>query len=260
MTTLTERAGVRGLGRLTLTESRLFMRDFGSWFFALLFPTVLLVGIGLLIPGMREVMVDVPAPWNQLEAIHIALPVVLATAMATVGLVTLPVYLADYRHNGVLRRLSTTPMRPQGVLVAHVIINVAALVIASVLALAAGLLIFDAPMPKQWLVALVVFLLGAAAMFAIGLLVAARAAKGSAASGIGMLIYFPMLFFAGLWTPGPLMPDTLATIATYTPLGAASQALTTAWFESGFPAHQVLVMLAYSAVCFPLAARLFRWS
>ena len=33
---------------------------------------------------------------------------------------------------GVLRRLSTTPMRPQGVLVAHVVINVVAVVAAVV--------------------------------------------------------------------------------------------------------------------------------
>ena len=260
MTTLTERAGTRGLGTLTLTETRLFMRDFGSWFFALLFPTVLLLGIGLVIPGMREVITDAPPPWAGMEAVHTFTPVALATAMGTVALVTLPVYIADYRANGVLRRLSTTPMRPQGVLVAHVVINVVAVLVASALAVLAALLVFGSPMPQQPLLAVGVFVLGAAAMFGIGLLIAALAPKGAVASGIGMLVYFPMLFFAGMWTPGPAMPDTLATVASYTPLGAASQALTTAWFDGGFPAHQTVVLLAYCALLYPLAARLFRWS
>lgn len=260
MTTLTTHVGTRGLGTLTRVEARLFLRDFGSWFFALLFPTVLLLGIGLAIPGMREPMTDLPAPWLGMEAIHVVTPVALATALGTVALVTLPVYIADYRHQGVLRRLSTTPMRPQGVLVAHVVINVVSVVLASALAVLAALALFGSPLPQQPLLTVGAFVLGAAAMFGIGLLIAALAPKGSAASGIGMLVYFPMLFFAGMWTPGPMMPETIATIASYTPLGAASQALSTAWFQDGVPAHQLLVMAAWCLVCYPLAAKLFRWS
>lgn len=260
MTTLTARAGTRGLGALTLAEARLFMRDFGSWFFALLFPTVLVLGIGFIIPGMRDPIENLPAPWLGLAAVDLMAPVAIATAMASVALVTLPVYIADYRHNGVLRRLSTTPMRPQGVLVAHVLINAVAVVAASVLAVVAASLAFGSPMPQRPLLALGAFVLGSAAMFGIGLLIAARSPKGSAASGIGMLIYFPMLLFAGMWTPGPMMPESLANIATWTPLGAASQALVTAWFEQGFPTQQLLVMAGYVLVCYPLAAKLFRWS
>ncbi len=260
MTTLTAHAGTRGLGTLTLAEARLFTRDASSWFFALLFPTVLVLGIGYVIPGMRETIGDLPEPWLGLRAVDLMAPVAIATAMASVALVTLPVYIADYRHNGVLRRLSTTPMRPQGVLVAHVVINAVAVVAASLLAVTAASLAFGSPMPRQPLLALGAFGLGAAAMFGIGLLIAARSPKGSAASGIGMLIYFPMLLFAGMWTPGPMMPDSLAAIASWTPLGAASQALMTAWFEGGFPAPQLLVMAGYVLVCYPLAAKLFRWS
>ena len=88
------------------------------------------------------------------------------------------------------------------------------------------------------------FVLGAAAMFGVGLLVAARARKGSAASSLGMLLYFPLLFLAGMWTPGPAMPDVVGEIAAYTPLGAASQAMTEAWFEGSLPTLQLVVMAA----------------
>ena len=260
MTTLTARSGTRGMSTLTLAEARLFSRDFSSLFFALLFPTVLVLGIGFIIPGMRDTIADLPEPWLGLRPVDLMAPIAIATAMASVALMTLPVYLADYRHTGVLRRMSTTPMRPQGVLVAHVVINVVAVVAASLLALLAASLAFGTPVPDQPLLALGAFVLGTAAMFGIGLLIAARSPKGSAASGIGMLIYFPMLLFAGMWTPGPMMPESLATIATWTPLGAASQALMTAWFEGGFPAQQLLVMAGYVLVCYPLAARIFRWS
>lgn len=249
----------RGLKTLIQTEARLFLRDPASVFFALVFPTVVLAGIGLAIPGMRETITDQPEPWNGLAVIHVFAPIALATAAATVALITLPVHLCTYREQGVLRRLSTTPMRPQGVLVAHVVINVAALILAAAIAFTVATAVFSTPVPNQPGLAVLGFVLGAAAMFGIGLLIAALAPKGNAASAIGNLLLFPMLFFAGMWTPGPAMPETLQTISAYTPLGAATQVMTAAWFEPDIPVLQLIVLVAYVAVLYPLAARLFRW-
>ncbi|MGC0250994.1 ABC transporter permease [Pseudactinotalea sp. Z1748] len=250
----------RGLGQLTRTEARLFSRDFGSVFFALIFPTVLLVGMSLVIPGMRTEVEGVGPPWDGLQVIHVFTPALVSVAIATVGLTTLPAYLAGYREQGIFRRLAATPMRPAGVLYAHMVISIVTLLIASALAVVVGVLAFDVPLPSQPLVLAASFLLGAATMLAIGLVIGGLAPKASTASGIGMLTYFPMLFFAGLWTPGPMMPDTLQTIATYTPLGAASQALSEAWFGTGTPWLQLGVMGAYTVVFFAVGARAFRWS
>lgn len=250
----------RGLGRLTRTEARLFSRDFGSVFFALAFPTVLMVGMGLAIPGMRDPIEGLGGPFEGALVIHIFTPALVSVAIATIGLTTLPAYLAGYREQGVFRRLATTPMRPSGVLYAHVVISVVALLIAAPLAVIAGIVLFDVPLPGQWPVVIAAFLLGSAAILSIGLVIGGLAPKASVASGIGMLVYFPMLFFAGLWTPGPLMPDTLQTIAGYTPLGAVSQAMSEGWFGTGTPWLQLGVLTAYSVVTFAVAARTFRWS
>ncbi|MDV3222030.1 ABC transporter permease [Intrasporangium sp.] len=252
------RAG-RSFRALLASEVRLFLRDPGAVFFGLAFPTVLLVGVGFIIPGMREPITDLPAPWAGRQPVHIFLPVVLATAAATVALSTLPVFLATYREQGVLRRLSTTPMRPQGVLAAQLVINVGALVAAAALGVTVAALVFGAPAPAQPVVALLAFVLAAAAIFGVGLIIAAVATKGSTASGIGSLVLFPMMVFAGVWTPGPMMPEGLADVSVYTPVGAGSQALTTAWFSADFPLTAVLVMVAYSVLLFPVAAKLFRW-
>jgi len=75
-----------------------------------------------------------------------------------------------------------------------------------------------------------------------------------------MLLYFPLLFLAGMWIPGPLMPDVVRQLATFTPVGATSQALSTAWFETGFPAFQLMVLAAWAALLYPLAAKTFRWT
>ncbi|MFD6090499.1 ABC transporter permease [Oerskovia sp. NPDC060338] len=252
--------GWHGLRTLTLTEARLLLRDPGTVFFALLFPTVLLVGVGFAIPGMREVITDAPPPWGGLTAVAVYVPVALATAVATVALTTMPVYFATFREKGVLRRLSTTPMRPQGLIGAHVVINLVTVCVAALLAVLVGSLVFDLAAPANLSIVVGSFLLGILSMFSLGMLIASRAGKASTASAIGMTLYFPMLFLAGMWTPGPIMPEALRTIGGYTPLGAATQAMTTGWFETGVPVSQIVVMAVWTVVLLPVAARLFRWS
>ncbi len=228
-------SGWRGFGVLLATESRLWLRDPGTVFFALVFPTVLLVGVGFAIPGMRVPIEDAPPPWGGLTPVALYAPVVLAAAIATPALTTMPVYFATFREKGLLRRLSTTPMRPQGIVVAHLVINLVAVVVASAVALVVGQLVFGLPAPRNAGTVVLAFVLGVASMYALGTLVAARAPKASTASAIGTLIYFPLLFLSGLWTPGPMMPEAVAQVGRFTPLGAASQAMTAGWFEEGFP-------------------------
>ncbi|WP_147916497.1 ABC transporter permease [Ruania zhangjianzhongii] len=247
----------RGVAPLIRSEARLFTRDFGNVFFVLAFPAIVLVGVGLAIPGMDEVITNGPA--TGLATIVVMVPPVLATAMATPALTTMPGIIAGYREQGVLTRLSTTPMRPSGVVLAQVLIGVVSFVIATILALVVGSLVFDIVMPvRPGLVALSL-VLGAVAIFAVGMIIAARASKASTAQGIAMLVFFPMLFFAGLWTPEPIMPDLIADIAGWTPLGAASQAISAGWLGGPMPWQQLAVMVGYAVLSAAIAVRFFRW-
>ena len=246
------------MGHLLRIETVLFIRDAPSAVFALIIPALILVGTGLAIPGMGETLTG--GPLEGLTMIQVYTPAVLTMALATPALSTLPVIVANYREHGVLRRLSTTPVRAGAVLTAQVVINLAAFIIAAALAVLIAAVLFAAPAPRQLLTAAVVLLAGALAMFGLGMLIAARASTGTAASGIGMLLYFPLLFLAGMWTPGPLMPDLARQIATYTPVGATSQALSTAWFDTSFPVLQLMVLVTWAGLLYPLAAKTFRWS
>lgn len=251
--------GTPGLTRLIATESRIFARDFGNIFFILAFPTVLLLGIGLVIPGLRDTLTDA-GPYSGLQPVHLMAPVMICVAIATAGLSSMPTYLAMYREKGVLRRLSTTPMAPQGILIAQVAVNLLWLLIGSALAVVAGVLVLDVPLPADWGLVFLTLPLAITSIFGIGLIIGGVMRKASTATGVGMLIYFPLLFFAGLWTPGPVMPETLQTIATWMPLGGAGQAMTTAWFDDGpFPVEQFVSMGAWSVVTFAIAVKVFRW-
>lgn len=252
------RAGA--LARITAVEARLFLRDPSVMFFALVFPALLLTVLGLVMPWADQPFDDSDPLLGTITAITGYTPVVLSLAVATVALSTFPAVVATYRQRGVLRRLSTTPVGPGRLLVAQVVVNLATLAVAAVLAVAAGVVVLDVALPVDAGTAVLAFLLAVLSAFALGSLVAALAPTAAAANGWGMTLYFTSLFFAGVWLPLPLMPDLVQTLAAYSPLGAATQAMTDAWVGAPFPGTELLVMAVWAVVGLPVAVRLFRWT
>lgn len=132
---------------------------------------MLLIGLGLVIPGVQEPVTDADPLWGRWNVVDLFLPVMVCVAAATAGLTAFPAHLAQYREAGVLRRLSTTPMRPQGVLLAQIVVQLVAVTVGATLALVAGWFAFDGPMPETPLLALVGFVLTVTSVFGIGLVI-----------------------------------------------------------------------------------------
>ncbi|HSF86223.1 MAG TPA: ABC transporter permease [Acidimicrobiia bacterium] len=241
--------------QLTKTESKLFVRDPIALFFGLVFPAVLLFALGYLYPGFDEPSADLDGK----RYIDVYAPIALVLGLATLGLVTMPPIFGAYRQFGILRRLRTTPVHPVRLLSAQLIVHVAVAVAAAALAIGVVVTAFDVPVPESPLWFLLSFLLAAASIFAIGLLVGARASTQVSGQAIGMAIYFPMLFFAGVWIPRSVMPDGLLAVSDLTPLGSAVQALEDSWFGATPSLLNLTVMLAYALVVGLVAVRGFRW-
>ncbi|GGM55697.1 ABC transporter permease [Dactylosporangium sucinum] len=243
------------LTRMIRVESKLFLREPVGAFFGIAFPALLILVLGLALPGFRD-------PADELggkRPVDIYLPITMTLAIATVTMVTLLGVVSGYRERGVLRRLSTTPISPVTLLGAQLVVNVAALLAGCALAWAVAAAVFDVPPPGNVVGFLLAFTLGASAMCAVALLVAAVTPSARASSGVGSLVYFPMMFFAGVWTPGPTMPDTVRRIADFTPLGAASQAVQSAWSGSWPTPLHLGVMVAFTVLLGALASRYLRW-
>ncbi|WP_422771786.1 ABC transporter permease [Plantactinospora sp. WMMC1484] len=250
------RTAGRSTRKLIATEAKLFAREPVGAFFTVVFPAALVLILGSAMPGFTEPSADIGGR----RPIEFYLPITLALAIGTVALVSLLNTLAADREKGVLRRLSTTPAPPARLLVAQLVVNVTALLVGCGLALVAAGLAFGVRARPDVPGLLVAFGLGSASMVALALLVAALTPTSRAAMGIGSLVYYPMLFAAGVWTPGPLMPDTVRRVADFTPLGAASQALQDAWGGDWPQPLHLAVLVGSTAILGGLAAKLFRWS
>jgi ABC-2 type transport system permease protein len=255
-TTAPAAAAARGsaLRRLTITELKLFLRERIGPIWGMGFPLLLLIIFGN-IPSFNRPSADL----GGLTELDVYVPILVAFVITMLSLNALPPVLAGYREKGVLRRLRTTPVGPARVLAAQLVINFAVSVITVMLIVTVARLAFGVALPRQLAGFVVAGLLATAALISIGLFVAAVAPAGRAAQAIGTILFFPMMFFAGLWLPIAQMPAILRHLSHATPLGAAVQALQDA-AQGHWPHPLQLVTMAAYALVFGLAAvRLFRW-
>jgi ABC-2 type transport system permease protein len=216
---------------------------------------ILLVVIFGNVPGMNRS----EGKLGGLTYFDVYFPIVIALYVAILALVSLPTHLADYRDKGILRRLSTMPLSPSWMLAAQLVVSLALTAVSLSIVVALGTTAYGLGAPKELGGFVLAVLLTVAAMFAIGLLLASFARSGTVASGLGQLLLYPMLFFAGLWVPREVMTPELRDIGDWSPLGAAVQGMQTS-MQGGFPSVQSLpVMVAYPAILSVLAVRFFRW-
>lgn len=245
---------MRTLTRLTLTESKLFFREPAGVFFALVFPPALLVVLGL-VPAFREPSADL----GGLRVVDLYTPIVVALALTMLALNGLPQLFATYREKGILRRMATTPVRPALLLGAQLLMCTAMAVFVMLVVLTIGRLGFDVALPQEVPAYLLAYLLCVLSMLTIGLLVASLAPTGRGAGAIGTILFFPVLFFAGLWVPRAGMSEALRRVSDFTPLGAGVQSLSDAAAGHWPQLLHVAVMLGWTLLAGGLAARYFRW-
>ena len=241
--------------RLTQVELRLFLRERAAIFWGIGFPVVLLVIFGA-IPGFRSPVSKALPGVSILDAY---VPILFAFVLAMLALNVVPPVLAGYREKGILRRLATTPVGPGRILAAQLIVNISMAIVTLVVLLVLAKVAYHVPLPRQAAGFVLALALAIVALFGLGMVIAAVATTGRMANAAGAILFFPLMFFSGLWLPIASMPAVLQHVSHVTPLGAAVQALTDAW--AGHLPHPVqLITLAVYAIVLPaLAARSFRW-
>jgi ABC-2 type transport system permease protein len=239
--------------RLFLTEAKLLLREPMLVFWALLFPIGLLVVIGTTTSGKPQTAL------GGVRFIVAYTPVLMVFTLALLALSSLPATLASYRDKGYLKRLSTTPVGAVRLLAAQILLILSLAICLIGLILLVSHLAFTVPLPSQFAGFLLAILLTAFATASLGMLIASLAPSARVAGAVGSILFFVLMFFAGLWVPQAEMGATLRSISQYTPLGAAVPAIESSVTGGWAGTTHLLVLLAYTVILFRIAARIFRW-
>lgn len=243
-------------------ETRLFLRDSATVVFGVLFPTGLLLALGS-VPALRESSPDTAG----LRSIDIWAPTALVFGMVMIAVQHVPAVISTYRERGILRRLSTTPAHPRGVLLAQMTVAFASVLVSAALMIFLAWAVLDITPPERPLEFVVAFVVGYGALLGLGMISAAVVRTSTAANQVGTLLFVALMFFGGAFLPRVLMPDVLRVVSEFVPPGL--QALTTAWSAAagevtatagGQPFWpQIAIMAGIAMTASAVAARFFRW-
>jgi ABC-2 type transport system permease protein len=244
----------RALWRLTLTEAKLLGRERVRVLLTIGLPLVLIIILGS-IPVLKKPS----ATFGGQPFINYYTLVMVVFSVALLALTAVPLVLAGYRERGVLRRLRATPIGPYRVLGAQLAAAFGICVATTVLILLVARLGFSVPLPRQAAGFTVTAILTAAALLSVGLVIASLASTAKTAQGFGALLFYVLMFFAGLWLPLPEMPKVLQHISHATPLGAAVQAMTNCAGGRWPTGLELITLAAWAVVLSLVAGKLFRW-
>lgn len=244
----------KSLKKLTIAEWKLFIREPMAMVFGLAMPIVLLVILGC-IPAFHKH----EAKLGGLRTIDVYVPIVIGMGLATLCLLLLPGAMAAYREKGILRRISTTPVPPSRLLLARMLIDFPLALVVMLLAVAIGVVAFGTKVPHQPVGFLIALVLTTLATQALGLIIAAVARTEGMGRGLGMILYYPMLFCAGVWVPRADMPHVLRRITEFTPMGSGVQALQDSIAGHWPSASQLGILAGFTVLAGAAAAKLFRW-
>jgi len=241
-------------GNMVLNEARLAWRQ----------PAGMIAGTGialllLVIFGEIPVFRKASASLGGYSPFDIYIPILMCFSIAIIAFTYLPGPLVAYRELGILRRLSTTPVPAYWVLAAQIVVQSCLMVVTLALLVTVTVVVFGVSAPMNVAAMVLSIALCMAALFAIGLTIAALARTSGAARGLMAAALYPMMFFSGLYYPVQLMPAFIQNISNYSPLGAAVPAIGDSWVGQFPPAQPLLVLAAYALVFGFLAKRFFRW-
>ena len=234
--------------RLLAAELRLLGRDPMTLTFVLVFPIVTMLIIG----GSFGTSPDEAFPVNPS---HWYVASNFTVVIGATGLIMLPVHIASYREQGVLRRFAAAGFPRWSFAVAQLTIGLAAVVISGAALLAVAAPVYGVPTVEDPLRVAAGIIAASVAFISLGVLLGTLLPTARAAQAVGLLLFFPS-FLLGVGGPPPaVMSDALAEISDKLPLAMVNDVVRQGWLGLGDAYGTLATVGVLAIVATALAAR-----
>lgn len=247
---------MRGLLRLTWIEIKIFLREPLGALGTVVVPVLVFVAMGKL--GGKLVP---PSQLATSSVFRVDVPVFAAILIAVNAVLSLVSIISIYREGGILKRLRATPLRPQTILTAHVLVKLILTAATLALTLLAGKRYYPTGAHVPVASFTVALLISTCSILSIGFLIASIVPTARFAQPIGSIILYPMIALSGLFVPLAAMPPGMLWVARSLPLTYSVSLLQGAWRGDPWSAHivDIVALAVVFAVCTALSSRVFRW-
>ena len=246
----------RGLWRLTWLEIKIFLREPMGAVGSILIPVLVFVVGGRMMGGRITQGARVFSGF-----LRVGLPVFASVLIALSGVLSLVTIISIYREGGILKRLRATPLRPQTILTAHVLVKLALTLATMALMVLAGKRYYPIDVDVPVFGFALALLISTWSILSIGFLIASIVPTARFAQPIGAAILYPMLGLCGLFVPLDMLPPALHGVARVVPLTYAVSLLEGIWKGESWSAHlgDVGALIVVFAVCTAVSSKVFRW-
>src|SRR5436309_9234823 len=247
---------LRGLWKLSWLEIKIFMREPMGAFGAIVIPVLAFLVVGRIVGGRLD-----PPTLAANSFIRVGLPVLASVLIAISAVLSLVTIISIYREGGTLKRLRATPLRPQTILTAHVIVKLLLTAATLALMVLAGKRYYPIGVHVPLFSFTIALLISTWSILSIGFLIASIVPTARFAQPIGAVILYPMIAFSGLFVPLQSLPPALQAVAHVLPLTYAVSLLQGIWKGEAWSAHMgdVAALVLVFAICTALSAKVFRW-
>jgi ABC-2 type transport system permease protein len=247
---------LRGLWKLTWIEIKIFLREPLGAFGTLGIPVLVFVVTGRIVGHSLA-----PASLAASSFVTAGLPVLASVLIAISAVLSLVTIISIYREGGILKRLRATPLRPQTILTAHVVVKLLLTAATLALMVLAGKRYYPIGIHVPLFSFTMALLISTCSILSMGFLIASIVPTARFAQPIGAVIMYPMIGVSGLFVPVTSLPPALQAVARVVPLTYAVSLLEGIWKGDAWSAHVVdLAALAVVfTVCTALSAKVFRW-
>ena len=247
---------LRGLWKLTWIEIKVFMREPLGAFGTIGFPVLVFLVVG------RAAGRNVAAPTLAASSfLRVGLPVLASLLIAVSSVLSLVTIISIYREGGILKRLRATPLRPQTILSAQVIVKLMLTAATLGLMVLAGKRYYPISVHVPLFGFTIALLISTLSILSVGFLIASIVPTARFAQPIGAAILYPMIAVSGLFTPVNSMPPVLQAVARVLPMTYAVSLMEGIWKGDAWSAHMgdVAALVVVFVICTALSAKVFRW-
>ena len=247
---------LRGLWKLTWIEIKVFLREPLGAFGTIGIPVLVFIVTGRIVGHSLA-----PASLAASGFIGVGLPVLASVLIAISGVLSLVTIISIYREGGILKRLRATPLRPQTILTAHVVVKLLLTAATLALMVLAGKRYYPVGIHVPLFGFTVALLISTCSILSIGFLIASIVPTARFAQPIGAVIMYPMIATSGLFVPVTALPPALQSVARVVPLTYTVSLLEGIWQGDAWSAHlgDVAALAVVFIVCTALSAKVFRW-
>jgi ABC-2 type transport system permease protein len=248
----------RGLWKLTWLEIKIFLREPLGALGTILIPVVLFIVLGRVAAGGSRARAPFAADGTLLS---VGLPVFAAVMIAISAVLSLVTIVSIYREGGILKRLRATPLRPQTILSAHVVVKLLLTAVTLMLMILAGRRYYPVAVAAPLVSFALALVISTAAILSLGFVIASIVPTARFAQPVGALVLYPMLGLSGLFFPVTALPPALRMISRALPLTYAVSLMQGIWIGEAWSAHlnDIAALVVVSLVCTALSAKVFRW-